>query len=93
MKPPSGNLADAPTFSFGGSSNITLTSPTIPAPVGSVPPFGVFPAFGGGGFGAPSSSMQAQPLFGAAPVLAADAVDEEVIQDDEDGEGAMDSQE
>jgi nucleoprotein TPR len=93
MKPPSGNLADAPTFSFGGSSNITLTSPTIPAPIGSIPPFGVFPAFGGGGFGTPSSSMQAQPLFGAAPVLAADAADEEVMLDGEDGEGAMDSQE
>ena len=92
MKPPSGNLADAPTFSFGRSSNITLTSPTIPtAPAGGSvpPPFGVFSGFGGGGFGVPSA--QAQPLFGAT--LAGEE-EEGMLQDEEEEEGAMeDSQE
>jgi hypothetical protein len=101
IKPP-GTSTEAPIFSFGAASSITLPTPSLPNPA-ATSPFGAFASsavasFGGFGSPAPGSSMSALPLFGSPFAASTSASGAQVLgaveeggEEMEDGEGDMDA--
>jgi hypothetical protein len=103
IKPP-GTSTEAPVFSFGHGSSITLPTPSLPNPA-ATSPFGAFASstvlsFGGFGSTAPGGSVSALPLFGSSPFggPATSASGPQILEatdggeEMEDGEGEMDAE-